>query len=195
MCYFTSDQQLQPQVGISDRPRPHSPRRPHCPQTSWHSLPLPLQPEIDRKHHFEEVQQYIFSFLAQTILTEIRSISWCVFPRPRLLQLSLNDWGAGRGASLMSAVRNHISWITWPSLGPRSLCLAILSVTTVNSWHGPMRAIIHHCYKHSTEIGPHNRVQSNKRPIISSLNFSMNSSTNPSGRKILLYILFASSIC
>ena len=195
MCYFISDQQIHPQVGSSDHPRPRCPRRPHRPQTSWHDPPLPSRPEIDGKRHFEEVQQYIFSFLAQTRMMEIWNISWCVCPRPRLFPLSFNDWGAGRRVGLLSAVRNHIGWIAWPSLGPRSLCLAILSVTAVNSWHGTMRVIIHCYYKHFTEMVSHNRIQSNKRPIISSLNFSMNSSTNPSGRKILLYILFASSIC
>ena len=165
MRCFISNQQVHLQVGIPDRPRPHCPRRPCCPRPSRHSLPLLLQPGINGKRHFEEVQQYIFSFLARTNTMEIWSISWCVVPRLRLFQLSSNDWGAGRAVGLLSAVRNHIGWIAWPSLGPRSLCLAILSVTAVNSWHGTMRVIIHCYYKHFTEMVSHNRIQSNKRPI------------------------------
>ena len=134
-------------------------------------FPTSFATKNKRKTPFWGGQWYIFIFHVQAKMMEIWSISWCVFPRPRLLQLSLNDWGAGRGASLMSAVRNHISWITWPSLGFRSLCLAILSVTAVNSWHGTMRVIIHRYYNHFTEIGSHNKIQSN------------------------INILFASSIC
>ena len=70
-------------------------------------FPTSFATKNKRKTPFWGGQWYIFIFHVQAKMMEIWSISWCVCPRLRPLQLSFNDWGAGRMARGMETVNNH----------------------------------------------------------------------------------------